>query len=165
MRTKRLLLRKPNLTDENFFFELENDPEIYRYLPPGRPFDRSKVRDRLYQYIDKKGLYQPFGFWMAELKNTRERVGYGLLLEVGRGDYRLGYVLAKKYWNQGYATELSHRIITYGFEKGLTKINAVTSPENQASQEVLKKLGFSFLKMIEGETPGLKLCLFSLSKK
>ncbi len=162
MKTNRLRLRRPNSSDEDFFFQLENDLEVFRFLPPGRPFDRNKVRLHLQQYIDKKGLYRPFGFWVAERKDDKERVGYGLLLNFGGDEYRLGYVISKKFWGLGYATEISERLISFGFENKLKRIHAVTSPENSASQKVLKKLGFSFNHVVPGETPEILLNLYSL---
>jgi len=62
----------------------------------------------------------------------------------------------KKYWNRGYATEMYLKLVEYGFlEKNLSKIVALTHPENIASQKVLKKVGMRYIKTIpfkEGDT-------------
>ena len=56
----------------------------------------------------------------------------------------IGYVLAKKYWGKGLATELAKALLEYGFNQiGLKEICACVDFENIASQNVLLKAGFA----------------------
>ncbi len=54
----------------------------------------------------------------------------------------LGYVLAKKYWGRGIATEAVKIALESGFtELGMSRIEAFVDPNNLASQRVLEKNG------------------------
>jgi len=55
----------------------------------------------------------------------------------------IGYHIRKNYRGNGYATEACRILIKYCFQKlKFRKIIADTDPDNCASQQVLKKLGF-----------------------
>lgn len=61
----------------------------------------------------------------------------------GRGE--LGYWVAIPHWNQGFATEASRALVTFGFrELGLHRIQARHLTRNPASGRVLVKLGMRF---------------------
>jgi len=55
----------------------------------------------------------------------------------------LGYDLSKAYWRQGIATEAVKKVLQFGFTKmELQKIEALILPENIASEQFIKSLGF-----------------------
>jgi RimJ/RimL family protein N-acetyltransferase len=61
------------------------------------------------------------------------------------GLIELGYRFVRPAWGQGVATEAGRSVLAYGFGRlGIDPIVAVTHPENRASQQVLRKLGFRF---------------------
>lgn len=74
------------------------------------------------------------------------------------GDLELGYRLHQKFWNKGYATELAKAICDFAFNKfpELTRIVAVTDPDNIASQRVLEKVGFKYLQNVETKEYGIE---------
>ena len=54
----------------------------------------------------------------------------------------LGYVLARRSWGNGYATEAAAALLRYGFDElGLHTISATCDPENTASAAVLRRIG------------------------
>jgi RimJ/RimL family protein N-acetyltransferase len=58
----------------------------------------------------------------------------------GTGD--LGYVLARRAWGQGYATEAIRALVEFGFGRlALHRIWATCDVENRASARVLEKVG------------------------
>ncbi len=62
-------------------------------------------------------------------------------------EIEVGYRLLKKFWSQGYATEMSKALIEYGFNQmKLDKIVGITHPENFASQNVLTKAGLVYVR-------------------
>ena len=116
--------------------------------------DYPKIIERCMAYYQEN---PGFGVWAAIEKETEEFIGWFMLKKYQySNDQELGYRLMKKYWGRGYATEMSLKIIEYGFsEKNLSKIVAITHPENIASQKVLKKAGMRYIKTIpfkEGDT-------------
>lgn len=60
------------------------------------------------------------------------------------GDF--GYVLAKKYWGQGYMTEVLRTMIAVGFSTfGFEKILGYCDVDNIASARVMEKVGMAFV--------------------
>ena len=61
--------------------------------------------------------------------------------------YRLGEIFCKlspSFWNKGYATEVSQRLINLGFDHfDLHKVEAGAATENAASIHVLEKVGMT----------------------
>lgn len=54
----------------------------------------------------------------------------------------IGYIFHPDYWGQGYATELAHLLLSFGFrELNLHRIYATCDPHNSASAKVLEKVG------------------------
>ena len=62
----------------------------------------------------------------------------------------LGYRFEPNEWGKGYATELSRRAISYGFDEvGLKDISAFLWEDNLASKRVLEKVGMRFVERSE----------------
>jgi RimJ/RimL family protein N-acetyltransferase len=56
--------------------------------------------------------------------------------------YEIGWVLARRYHGQGYASEAALALLRYGFEAlRLHRIIATCQPENIASWRVMEKIG------------------------
>jgi len=97
----------------------------------------------------------------------------GIGLDLQENDiYELGYWLGEEHWGQGIATEASRAMLSFGFnELNQTRIEAGYGDGNDASANVLKKLGFvnlgetmrldfrTFLKTFNNST-SFSLCSF-----
>ena len=59
----------------------------------------------------------------------------------------LGFALVSDFEKKGYIFEAATALLQHKHKFGITKLCAITSPENRASQTVLLKLGFK----IEGK--------------
>lgn len=153
----RLYLREFVPSDWEKIYQLDSDPEVMKYLTQfalDKKSDYPKIIERCTAYYQGN---PGFGVWAAIEKESEEFIGWLMLKKYKYSDDKeLGYRLMKKYWGRGYATEMSPKLIDYGFhKKGLTKIVAITHPENIASQKVLKKAGMKYIKTIpfkEGDT-------------
>lgn len=80
----------------------------------------------------------------AIIDNATERLvgAISLMIKPEHRRAELGYWIALKCWNRGYATEASQRLIDFGFEVlGLHRIEARHFLRNPASGRVMKKLG------------------------
>lgn len=54
----------------------------------------------------------------------------------------LGYVLARRFWGRGYATEAAESVLGFAREElGLQRVEATCRPANIASQRVLRRIG------------------------
>ena len=89
---------------------------------------------------DAKGL-------LAVEKETNQPIGIINFFRVGdrsRGTYfRLGYLLPKVMWNNGFATELVEGFIHWCKENNISTVLAGVAPDNIASIRVLEKNNFS----------------------
>ncbi len=57
----------------------------------------------------------------------------------------IGYLLGRRYWGHGYATEVARALVAYGFDGlGLRQLYAIVSLDNPRSRRVLEKAGFAW---------------------
>jgi ribosomal-protein-alanine N-acetyltransferase len=63
---------------------------------------------------------------------------------LGSATAEIGYALGKTWWGQGYASEAIQALIDYAFVVlGLRRLTAHVDTRNQASHQLLLKLGFT----------------------
>ena len=85
-------------------------------------------------------------FWSIATKETDEMIGtVGLYTNNFHHRAELCYDLSKPYWRQGVMTDALTAVLDYCLlTAGFMRIEAVTMTNNEASQAILKKLGFEF---------------------
>lgn len=92
-----------------------------------------------------------FGFWAVIDKNTKSFIGQvGLLVQNvnGKEELEIGYLLKRKYWNKGYATEAAIACKEYAFNcLNKNRVVSIIRDNNYSSQRVAKRVGMR----IEGE--------------
>ena len=158
LETERLTLRRFTDDDADNLFELDNDPEVMRYLTGGRTTARDVIRDEtLPRFLHYYERFDSFGFWAAIEKSSGEFLGWfefrpqegGSLDEV-----ELGYRLRRSGWSKGYATEGSQALIHKGFtELGVRRVFAETMAVNTASRRVMEKSGMKLVSAFHQEWP------------
>lgn len=81
----------------------------------------------------------------------------GLLKRDTLPDADVGFAFLPRFWRQGYALESATAVLARGRDAhGLSRVLAVTSPENEASIALLGRLGFTFertAQLSEGAPP------------
>jgi RimJ/RimL family protein N-acetyltransferase len=126
---------------------------------------RFSLADSLRRWADRLDGWERdgFGMWIAEVAATGTVIGHaGLQRLDGSEDVELGYYLGRSAWGQGYATEAARACLAWGFaEAGLRRIVAVVRTENDASRNVLHKLGFRHER--DGTFYGAEAALLSVS--
>lgn len=146
LETERLILRRVREADADHLFDLDNDPEVMRFINGGTPASRlvieNKILPTFMRYDDLPGL----GVWTAVAKSSGSFLGWFSFRPTGEdGEIALGYRLRKEVWGQGYATEGVQALIDRGFaEWGIQRIVATTYEENIASRRVMEKAGMTF---------------------
>ncbi len=150
--TDRLVVRHWRITDAVDAFTIYGDPEVTHYLP-------DDVRDTTVEdtiaWLEGKVTTQaekaPLGVWAVEARATGRVIGHALLQYApinGEERVELGYAFARVAWGHGYATELAHALLRFGFDTlNLPEINSVILPDNTASRRVLEKIGMRNLGM------------------
>jgi RimJ/RimL family protein N-acetyltransferase len=164
--TDRLTLRRFTVADEDNLFELNNDPEVMRFLNGGQPTPRAEVRTRIIPTF--LGYYDRFegrGFWAAEETATGQFLGWFHFRPPlpdadsppgwdEEGVAELGYRLRRSAWGRGYATEGSRALIAKGFtELGVQRVVAETVAGNWGSRRVLEKSGLIQVATLAGIAP------------
>ena len=129
-----------NTQDGSLCLNIWLDDEMGKYLsdPPRDKADEDEMNFAK-DIENQKGWY-PF---IAVLKESGEFVGTcSAVPSDDNKHWDLGYCVHKKYWRQGYATEMIKALINFGYLNGGRKITADVAQENAGSNAVLKKLGF-----------------------
>ncbi|HWI48771.1 MAG TPA: GNAT family N-acetyltransferase [Rummeliibacillus sp.] len=164
LETDRLILRLQTTDDAAFILELMNDPSWLRFI--GDRCVRTLDDARAYIMNGPVRMYEQFGFclYLVERKEDHAPIGIcGLVKRDSLKDVDIGFAFLPKYWSKGYACEAASAVMSYGKDElGLTRIVAITTQENQASENLLKKLGFQFEKLIQfaNDPEELKLLIF-----
>ena len=146
LETERLRLRPFTLEDVDAYYEgVSSDPDVMRYLPGGKPRQRSDSQ-WVISYFMRHAELHGFGVWAVEDKATALLIGHaGLEYIPNADDVEIAYTLVKACWGRGYATEAADASLRYGFEAlDLAEIYGLAFPANEASQKVMRKLGMAY---------------------
>ena len=148
--TERLTLRRLTVDDAQFVFALLNEPSWLRFIGDKGVLTLEDAR----AYIENGPLamYQRFGFglYVTERRTDGVPMGMcGLIKRDGLDDVDIGFAFLPAYWGRGYAFEAAAAVMDYGRNViGLTRIVAITAPDNESSARLLEKLGLRFDRMI-----------------
>jgi RimJ/RimL family protein N-acetyltransferase len=141
--TARLVLRQWRAEDREPFVAISSDPIVMEFLTSQR--DPATILSRIDAWsadISRRG----WGFWAAELKQTRELIGFVGLSVPAEGhpflpSVELGWRLGRKHWGNGYATEGGRACLKIAFEVlELPEVIATTARGNVRSSAVMTRL-------------------------
>lgn len=142
--TDRLILREWRQDDLAPFARLNADTEVMRYFPATLSGAETEAAiGRLSEHIASNG----FGFWAAELKDTREFIGFVGMQHVPQilpcaPAVEIGWRLDKNYWGRGLAPEAARACLLFAFSHlGLDEVVSFTAALNEPSQRVMQKIG------------------------
>lgn len=144
LETERLLLRPWQVEEAVIQREmwLERDPRV----PPRRRIDAA-VRPTLTEFEEAIRSNQPTSVRLlaVERKATGDVIGYCGLVGSGRGDEEpeLAFEFLRRFWGQGYATEVSWAVLGWARSSGFERLWASVWDWNTASRRVLAKVGFT----------------------
>ena len=171
LETDRLLIRDLTEQDIDGIFVLDSDPEVHRYLG-NKPITKKEEALHYIEGVKKQYKERRIGRWAVEIKETGEFTGWcGLRLY---SDYTfnnltnfhdIGYRLQRKFWGKGYATEASKACLQYAWNTmKLDTVYGITEKGNEASHNVLLKIGLNYLEDFHYEPDNMMLRWYSISK-
>ena len=162
--TERLNLRRLGTDDEAFMLELVNDPDWLRYIGDRGVRDIADARRYISDNIMAMYSRYGFGLFMVELKQGGVPIGIcGLVKRETLDDVDIGFAFLPAYRNNGYAREAARATMAYATEVlHLSRVVAITTPDNTRSIALLKELGFAFERPIQSMPAGDMLSLFAL---
>ena len=140
METDRLYLRGFQKEDAVFAISIWNDPRMGEYLPDEA---MDEIDEAYLKEIEKLPEDEECCYMIAEFKDTHERVGTCSFIPSEDGKaYDIAYCVHKKYWRNGYATEMVRGMVDYAKKQGASKVTVRVNKENTASNASVKKMGF-----------------------
>lgn len=135
--TDRCLIRELSLSDLPALYELYDKPGMTDFVEP--LYDYETELEYQKAYIENMYGFYEYGMWLVFLKETGKLIG-----RAGLEHNELGYMIAPKFQNQGYATEVCRFIIDYARENtDFKELYCRIDERNEASVRLAKKLGFT----------------------
>ena len=149
LETERLLLRYMKPEDIPCLVNLWTDPDVTRFM--NGPREIATLRENL-SVTAEHPLAESFDLWPLVEKASGELIGQCGVIDKEVDnliEYELVYVLAKKVWGKGYATEIGRALVTYAYHvRNINRLIALVEPENTASEKVAKKIGMHLEKEV-----------------
>jgi len=167
LETERLILRPLTDDDAPFVLTLLNGPSFLRYI--GDKKVRNLEDAQQYILTGPIATYERYGFGLClvELKESTTPIGmFGLVKREELPDPDIGFALLPDFWNKGFAFEAAAAVLQDARERlRLERILAITTLENEASMNLLERLGFKFQRIVKLTEDGqqLKLFLYDIS--
>jgi ribosomal-protein-alanine N-acetyltransferase len=143
--TDRLTYRQMTHDDAQGLFDMFSQEEAVTHLEIEafkKIEEAIEMIDWYNDMFDDKGSWR----WGIYLKSDDTFIGTAgfFMWEETHRKATIGYDFNPKYWNQGYATEVTNRMVQFGFEEmNLHRIEADTNEDNYGSIRVLEKSGFT----------------------
>jgi ribosomal-protein-alanine N-acetyltransferase len=144
LQTPRLFLRPWRLEDGEAWFNILQEEGILRYYPNQTPPPREKAEPYITHHLSHWQT-RGYGHWAVVTREEGRVVGWsGLEYLHELEETEVAYLLSKRAWGRGYATEAARACVKFGFESvGLEKIIGLVHPENVGSVRVLEKCGLT----------------------
>ncbi len=161
--TERLRLRGLRTDDLDAYARMYADPDVMRFLENGRPSDRAAAFRSMAVHLGHWQL-RGYGQWALEDRGTGEFVGRaGLWQPEGWPGLEVGWVLERRSWGRGLATEAGRAAIDYAFRcLGVEKVISLIQPDNHASIRVAQRLGESYEGAVD--VAGVTVSIFGLAR-
>jgi RimJ/RimL family protein N-acetyltransferase len=169
LETKRLILRHLAMDDLDKLFALYSDPEIRKYFPEG-VLNYEDTKEELEWHMNGHPRHPELGLWATIHKETGKFIGRCGLLPWkidDRLEIEIAYLVDKKFWGQGLASEAAAGIRDYAFETlGLSRLVCLIDPDNIPSQKAAEKVGMMLEKKVDGiDGDNFPTFIYSMNKQ
>ena len=148
IRTERLILRAPRLSDADAAYARRSLPEVARYQDWEMPYTRERAEQSVADAVALGGPVDGEGWNVTVVDAAAPDVILGDVyvgLSWGSRCGSFGYTFHPDHWGRGYATEAAQAIVGYLFtELGVRRVQASLHPDNLPSARVLEACGLVF---------------------
>ena len=144
--TPRLRLRTVTPDDAAFYLELVNDPSWIANIGQRNLHTVEAARAALETGPMAQFREQGYSLYIIERRSDGAPVGMaGLVRRDSLPGPDIGYAVRPAYWGQGYAWEATAAIVRHAQHVlGIRTLYGITSQQNQASINLLNKLGLRY---------------------
>ncbi|MFD3947660.1 GNAT family N-acetyltransferase [Streptomyces sp. NPDC058579] len=146
--TPRLRLRRWTDDDLVPMAEINGDPEVMRWIRDGSVRDLEQTAEDIERW-EEEWDDEGFGLFAVELLGSGELIGFAGLsvprfLPDLAHEVEVGWRLGRPFWGQGYASEAAHAVLEWALQdRGLDRVISIAHISNEASENVMRKLGMS----------------------
>jgi RimJ/RimL family protein N-acetyltransferase len=143
--TARLNLRTAGPDDAAFYLALVNDPDFIEHIGDRGIRDLEAARQALLDGPIAMQQERGHSLYVVELKEGGAAIGMcGLIKRDSLDGVDIGYAFLRDYRGRGYAHEAGAAVLAHAPSLGLRRVLAITSPDNIASNCLLRKMGMRF---------------------
>jgi [ribosomal protein S5]-alanine N-acetyltransferase len=145
--TPRLILRATVEADISILQDLIfGDSDVMRFAFSGAPMAGEAAEDFMRRFFTFGGRLT--GMAVLTEKPAGEVIGFAGLSPcdaLGTDDFEIGFVLARRAWGRGIATEIGEAQLAFGFEQlKCGRLLGMVDPRNAPSIHALEKLGMRY---------------------
>lgn len=143
-KTKNLGFRHVTLDDLPFWQKLYGDPAVTHFLQTSQG-GQNEIQKRLENIV--KNQEKGIPTFIIFTNDSNEFVGRAGFTPLETGEIEVAYVLQKKFWGRGYATEALNALLNWAKDHIQAEyIIAYTPLDHHASQRVMQKCGMEHYK-------------------
>lgn len=147
--TSRLILRTATERDIPVMRErVLGDPDVMRYVFQGEAMTEQRAEEIMRKHFTFGDSLT--GIAILTEKPDEEVIGFAGLFPgkaLGADDLEIGFVLARRAWGRGIATEIGEAQLALGFEQlNCPRLLGLVDPRNRPSIHAIEKLGLRYLK-------------------
>lgn len=142
-------------SDSEFLYQLDQDPEVMRYINGGVKTTREDIVNKFIpRHNAYKNLDKGWGLWKVTITETKESIGWILVRPMDFfsdnpiwHDIELGWRFLQSTWGKGYASEAAIHIQQALAKQPENKVfSAIAMHNNAGSIAVMKKMGMEYVK-------------------
>ena len=143
--TQRTILRLINEDDLDDIAALNLDPEVRKFFPGGIQ-NREQTKQRMKEFMN---FYKQYGLpcfvIIDKISNAFiGRCGFG---PISSEDIEVGYLISRKYWGQGYASEVLQALLKWSKSNIKNEYIIAFAPlKHHAAHRVMEKCDMQFYK-------------------
>jgi RimJ/RimL family protein N-acetyltransferase len=161
--TARLRLRTAMPSDSPFYLALLNDPLFIEQIGDRKIRTLRDARRSLVDGTIAMQRERGHSLYVVEQKDDGTPVGMcGLIRRDSLPDVDIGYAFLPIGRGRGYALEAGRAVLAHAPAVGVTRVLAITSPFNYASNMLLQRLGLRFERFVRLPPDGVGSNLYSI---
>jgi len=153
--SSRLSYRLMDKNDAELLYQLDQDPQVMKYITDGVPSTRENINNvfipRMDAYRDER---KGWGLWQVNESNSEQFIGWILVRPMyffsknpELDNLELGWRFFRKSWGKGYASEAAEHIKNeLAQQLNYRTFSAIADEKNIASTNVMKKIGMKYIK-------------------
>ena len=144
LQTARLILRDFREEDWRDVHEYGSDPKVVKYMPFG-PNTEDETKAFINRVLGNQKAQPRISYNFALINKLDDKLIGACAVNIKSVENKegeIGYILNRRYWNQGYMTEAARKVVSFGFKQlGLHRVIATCDPANTGSYRVMEKIG------------------------